>query len=156
MTDDSQRTEHRAEHTHNSSTQHPLSDGGVMADSTTQLSHSFSLQDGAAHHSERLLKTLHECEHMCHRTITILLEATDTSMRFRQIQLLRECAKTCKDTAQSLSASSPFARKKVKLCAKVCESCGNECLHFHDSHSQRCGHMCLKCANECRKFVGAA
>lgn len=103
-----------------------------------------------------LLQTVHECASICEHTITLLLCKPDVSMRFHQIQMLRDCAGICAETSRSLAEHGPFTRKTVKLCAKICEACGRHCLQFPDPESQRCGHMCLKCAYECRMFVSTS
>lgn len=103
--------------------------------------------------AQSLLHTAQSCASMRDHTITVLLSRRDGSNRFQQIQNLRDCVRICNETTCSLAGQRPFARKFVKLCAKICYMCGHECLRHPDPESQSCGQMCLRCAEACKRFV---
>ena len=102
---------------------------------------------------QSVVHTVRSCASMCDHTVTLLLCKPDVAHRFQQIQNLRDCVGICNETAYSLAGQRPFARKFVKLCAKVCYMCGTECLRHPDAESQKCGQMCMSCAEDCKRIV---
>lgn len=74
----------------------------------------------------------------------------------RCIQLDMECAAVCYAAAQLMSMGSERAMEMCRLCADVCEACGNECGKHQTEHCQECAEMCHRCAEECRRMAGVA
>ncbi len=70
------------------------------------------------------------------------------------IQLDMECAAICYSAAQLMSLGSEKAIDICRLCADICEACGNECAqHTHHRHCQECAEICHFCAQECRSMA---
>jgi len=70
------------------------------------------------------------------------------------IQSDMECAAICYASAQLMSLGSTKAKEICRLCADMCEACGNECArHTQSSHCQECAQACKECADECRKMA---
>jgi len=70
------------------------------------------------------------------------------------IQSDMECAAICYASAQLMSLGSTKAKEICRLCADICEACGNECArHTHSRHCQECAQACKECADECRKMA---
>ncbi|MFT0604282.1 four-helix bundle copper-binding protein [Bacillus cereus] len=99
-----------------------------------------------------ILQTLQNCEATCEQMITHLLSMQDSN-RLKQIELLRDCTDICGLTAKYVSRKSPVAKHCAKMCAMICQTCGNECSKFSDQESQMCAQHCLNCAKECQMFA---
>lgn len=69
------------------------------------------------------------------------------------IRLDRECADICAFTAQAMSMNSSYAKELCRICAEVCEACGNECKKHEHEHYQRCAEACFSCAKACRAMA---
>lgn len=104
-------------------------------------------------HYARVLRVVQDCEAVCENTATAVLCKCDKS-RVMQLYLLRDCADICTLTAKYIARCSMYARTLARLCADICEACGNHCLKHPDPESQYCGRVCLDCAKECRAFAG--
>jgi hypothetical protein len=52
-----------------------------------------------------------------------------------------------------MGRGTPFISELAEVCAKICESCGNECKKYDHEHCQKCAEACLGYAEECRKIV---
>lgn len=109
------------------------------------------------HHSTmgfpRVLSTVEECGSMCEHMVSHFLCMPDIHSRIHQIQLLRDCATICETMFCYITRRSVSAKGTAKLCAYICEVCGNECAKFADQESQMCSRLCLRCAQECRSFA---
>ncbi|KZO00536.1 four-helix bundle copper-binding protein [Pseudobacillus badius] len=97
-----------------------------------------------------LLQALHECMEACNRCFDACLKEKDVSMMTACIRLDRECADICGFLEAAIARNSPFISSLTKLCADICEACGNECKKHHHDHCQRCAEACMKCAEACR------
>nr|WP_276562883.1 four-helix bundle copper-binding protein [Paenibacillus anseongense] len=69
------------------------------------------------------------------------------------IRLDRECADICAFTAQAMSINSSYAKELCRLCASICEACGNECKNHEHEHCQFCAEACSTCAKSCRAMA---
>lgn len=77
-------------------------------------------------------------------------------MMARCIQLDMECSAICYTAAQLMSIGSSKAEEICRICAKICDECGNECGQHQTEHCQECAEICHHCAEECRKMAGVA
>ncbi|MDG5789369.1 four-helix bundle copper-binding protein [Evansella sp. AB-P1] len=101
-----------------------------------------------------IANVLHECMEACSHCFDSCLEEKDLNGMAECIRLDRECADICGYLEQALLRGTPFASQLAKVCAEICEACGNECKkHSHD-HCQKCAEACFRCAEECRKLAG--
>ncbi len=69
------------------------------------------------------------------------------------IQLDMECAALCYAAAQLMSLGNDKANEICKLCAELCDACGNECGKHNTEHCRECAEACKACAEECRKMA---
>ena len=69
------------------------------------------------------------------------------------IQLDLECAAICSAAAQLMSLGSERAIEICKICADICDTCGEECGSHDNTHCQECSEACKNCAIECRKMA---
>ena len=78
-------------------------------------------------------------------------------MMARCIQLDMECAAICYAAAQVMSMGGQTAEQLCRLCADICQACGDECRrHEHMEHCRECADACHRCAEECRRMAGVA
>jgi hypothetical protein len=64
-----------------------------------------------------------------------------------------EYAAICYEAAQLMSLGSENAKDVCRICADICEQCGNECGKHQTEHCQECARACKQCANECRNMA---
>lgn len=69
------------------------------------------------------------------------------------IQLDMECAAICYTAAQVMSLGGQKARELCRICADICEACGNECGKHETEHCRECAAACKQCAVECRRIA---
>ncbi|QJW48244.1 four-helix bundle copper-binding protein [bacterium BFN5] len=67
--------------------------------------------------------------------------------------MLVECAMMCQMSVSMMSMSGKFSKEHCELCAKICDTCAQECAMFKDEHCQKCAEVCRVCAQECRKMA---
>jgi hypothetical protein len=77
-------------------------------------------------------------------------------MMARCIELDMQCSAICYAAAQLMSMGSESALEVCRICAELCERCGDECGRHHTEHCQECAKACKACAEECRKMAGMA
>jgi len=76
-------------------------------------------------------------------------------MMVRYIELDRSCADICSFALREMARSSQFAERVRRLCAEVCDACGEECAKHKMDHCQKCAEACRTCAEACRETAGA-
>ena len=98
---------------------------------------------------DECLRCMQACNH-CYDACLTEEHSMDMS---KCIRLDRECADICAFAAQAMSHNSSYAKQLCRLCAEVCEACGNECKQHEHDHCQRCAEACFACAEACRKMA---
>lgn len=93
------------------------------------------------------------CADACDHCSTACLQEPDVKAMARCIALDMDCAAICRLSAGYMSRGSDFARQLCRLCAEVCQACGDECARHPHDHCQACAAACRKCAEECRKMA---
>lgn len=104
---------------------------------------------------DKLTEQLMECAATCDYCFSACLNEENVMMMTRCIELDRECADICRLTASILSRDSENKESYLKLCAEVCEACGDECGKHDNDHCRKCSKMCKECAEACGKFLEA-
>lgn len=87
----------------------------------------------------------------CNHRYDASLKEDQVNMMVECIRLDRECADICSYLEQAIGRGTPFISELAVVCAKICESSGNECNKNDHEHCQKCAEACLRCAEECRK-----
>ena len=95
-----------------------------------------------------------QCADACDHCSTACLKEPDVKTMTKCIALDMDCAAICRLAAGFMARDSTFARQVFKLCAEVCQACGEECGKHQTDHCQMCAKACLRCAEECRKMAG--
>ncbi|HEX3076463.1 MAG TPA: four-helix bundle copper-binding protein [Lachnospiraceae bacterium] len=89
----------------------------------------------------------YECFHQC-------LNEPDLEARKDCVSMLVECAMMCQMSVSMMAMNGQFSKEHCSLCAKICDSCAQECNMFQDDHCQDCAQACKRCAEECRSMAG--
>ena len=94
-----------------------------------------------------------KCAAICNHCASSCAQEDDVKMMATCIQLDMECAAICYASAQLMSLGSDKAKQVCRICADICEQCGNECGKHQTEHCQECSRVCKQCAEECRKMA---
>lgn len=99
------------------------------------------------------IKACYECAAACDYCATACLSEDNIKMMARCIALDLDCSDICRTAAGHMARTSEFARQVCRLCADICEACGEECGKHQVDHCQECAQACRRCAEECRKMA---
>ena len=107
--------------------------------------------------NQRLIEVLTKCAAECSHCATACLKEQDIKMLERCIRLDLDCAELCEITAGYIARESEFADAILRLCAKICVACAQECEKHadHMDHSRSCAEACRACAAACQEGVAA-
>ena len=64
-----------------------------------------------------------------------------------------ECAAICQTAAASMARGSAHAHALCRVCADICQACGDECSTHEAQHCQDCADACHRCAEACRAMA---
>lgn len=95
------------------------------------------------------------CADACDRCATACLQEPDVKMMARCIALDIDCAAICRLAAGYMARGSEFDSEICRLCAQICQACGEECGNHQMAHCQACAKACMDCADECRRMTPA-
>jgi hypothetical protein len=95
------------------------------------------------------------CVSVCNHTASACLSEDSVKMLTRCIQLNLECAAICSAAAQVMCLNGRYAEQLCRMCAEICQACGDECAKHSSQHCQDCAAACYKCAEECMLLTGA-
>jgi hypothetical protein len=98
------------------------------------------------------IRCAQECEHCA----DACLSERDVAKMAACIRLDKDCAEICWSVAAFLSRSSLFAQEMCRVCADICDACGQECRKHKMDHCQKCADECERCAEECRQMAHVA
>jgi hypothetical protein len=99
------------------------------------------------------IEACHECVMECENCATACLGEEDVKMMAACIRLDRSCADICSFAVREMARSSPFAKDVCRVCAAVCQACGDECAKHEADHCQSCARACQRCADACRRMA---
>jgi hypothetical protein len=111
---------------------------------------------GNYHQYQACIETCLRCAAICNHCASSCTQEDDVQMMARCIQLDMECAAICYSAAQLMSLGSGKSEDICRICAEICEECGNECGRHKTEHCRECAEICHRCAEECRKMAGVA
>lgn len=95
------------------------------------------------------------CASACEHCAGACLQEDDVKMMARCIALDMDCAQICRMAAAYMARGSQFAGAVCRLCAEICQACGDECAKHQHDHCQQCARACHRCAEECRRMANA-
>jgi hypothetical protein len=93
------------------------------------------------------------CAVACDHCAAACLQEADVKSMARCIALDMDCAAICRLAAGYMARGSEFAGALCRLCADVCQACGEECAKHPMDHCQQCATACRRCADECRAMA---
>jgi len=98
---------------------------------------------------EACLEACMACLRACNECFDACLREEHTGRMAECIRLDRECAEICSLAISAMTRNSPFTKEICKLCARICEACGNECSKHDHDHCRTCAEACFACAKAC-------
>src|SRR3954449_2587010 len=75
-----------------------------------------------------------QCAAICNHCASSCTQEEDVKMMAKCIQLDMECSAMCYASAQLMSLGSERAKEVCRICAALCEECGNECSQHQTEH----------------------
>jgi hypothetical protein len=95
----------------------------------------------------------HACTVACNHCAACCLQEPEVKQMVRCIGLDLDCVQMCQLAVAFMAGGSEHAAPACRLCADICQSCGEECAKHDMDHCQRCAEACKRCAEECRKMA---
>ena len=99
------------------------------------------------------IEACYECAMECDRCATACLQEEDLKMMKRCIELDMYCSGICRTAASFMAMGEMYSGQICRLCAEICQACGEECAKHKYEHCQRCSEACKSCAAECNKIA---
>ena len=100
------------------------------------------------------IEACNACATACDHCASACLHEQDVKAMARCIALDVDCAAVCRLAAGYMARGSECAKDLCRLCAQVCQICGDECAKHPMDHCQACAQACRRCAQECRAMAG--
>ncbi|MFZ5942678.1 MAG: four-helix bundle copper-binding protein [Bacillota bacterium] len=94
-----------------------------------------------------------KCAQVCYECFHACLNEPDLNDRKNCVSMLVECAMMCQMSVSTMAMNGQFSKEHCQLCAKICDTCADECAKFKDDHCQKCADICRMCADECRRMA---
>jgi len=102
------------------------------------------------------IEACYACAAECDHCAVWCLSEQDAQSLARCVKLDMDCAQMCRLAASCMARGSEFSQAICRLCADVCQACGEECAKHEMDHCQRCAQACRKCADECTRMAATA
>ena len=90
------------------------------------------------------------CALACDTCAASCLREPDPKSMARCIAFDMDCADLCRLASALMARGSGYVRDVCRICAMVCEACGDECSRHAMDHCQHCAEACRRCAHECK------
>ncbi len=101
------------------------------------------------------IQACNACADACDFCSAACLQEDDVKAMARCIALDMDCAQICRLAASFMARGSENATALCRLCAEICQTCGDECAKHEARHCKDCAAACHRCADECRRMAGA-
>lgn len=92
------------------------------------------------------------CATACEVCAFACLKEDDVQMLATCIQLNHDCADMCRLAVILMARESGLVDEFCRLCAIICQACGEECAKHEHDHCQQCAQACQHCAEECESM----
>ena len=99
------------------------------------------------------IEACYKCATACDHCSTACLQEPDPAKMADCIRADLDCADICRLAAAAMARGSEHAKQICRLCADICEACGELCAKHEPDHCQECARACKSCADECRKMA---
>ncbi len=107
-------------------------------------------------HSEAITECIDscvECEKVCKETVIHCLHHGGEHSAPKHIGTIKDCAATCRASADLMITNSPFHKEMCGLCHRTCTACAEECEKFEEEFMKECAKVCLECAKSCEEMA---
>lgn len=95
----------------------------------------------------------YRCAAACDHCAIACLQEDKVAQMVRCIQLDMDCAAACRFTGATMARHSECATTIARMCADICNACGEECSKHDHEHCQACARSCLECADICEELA---
>jgi len=102
---------------------------------------------------KKCIEACYLCAAACDNCAASCLEEQNLEMMRECIKLDMQCASVCRLAAQFMTLNSASAKELCRLCADICQKCGDECATHEHDHCQDCSRACHHCAEQCRQMA---
>ncbi len=102
------------------------------------------------------IEACNACADACDHCAIACLTEHDVASMARCVALDIDCAAICRVAVGYMARGSELAKDICGLCARICDSCGEECARFQMEHCKQCATACRHAAEECRRMAGDA
>ena len=133
-----------------------------MATMTGQTGFQAALQTTPhfGHMAEQVRRSIQECMScfsICEQTLAHCLRKGGKHASAANVQLLIDCAESCRTSVSLMSRESAFHARHCAMCADICKSCEESCEQFpDDAQMKACADACRSCAEACRRMTASA
>lgn len=109
----------------------------------------------SGHNHTDLIQNLINCAFACEMCATACLDENDVTTMAHCIELDRDCADICFQSARFLQRDAEIAHKFLMVCEEICRMCAEECSKHDNDHCKTCAEICQSCAEKCHEHHGA-
>lgn len=102
---------------------------------------------------KKCIEVCYLCAAACDNCAASCLEEKNLEMMRVCIKLDIQCANICRLAAQFMALNSEVAKELCRVCADVCQRCGDESGRHEHDHCQDCSRACKRCAEQCIKIA---
>lgn len=104
---------------------------------------------------QQCIKDCRECERICRDTIAHCTKMGGKHAEAAHITFLKDCAESCKLSADFMERDSELSAHACGLCAEACDKCADSCesVDPNDAQMKSCAEICLRCEESCRKMA---
>lgn len=131
---------------------------------TTSGTQSFQAAFQATPHFGRMAEAMRRCIQecmscfsICEQTLAHCLRKGGKHASADHVQLLIDCAESCRMSVSMMSRESQFHGRHCAMCAEICKACEESCEHFeNDAQMKACADACRAYAQACRQMTASA
>jgi hypothetical protein len=103
---------------------------------------------------QAFVRACSECERVCFETVDHCITLGGSLADVRDIQLLRNCARVCRNGAASWKVGSRLYSQVLHAAARLCAECATTCERVTgDRQLKICADMCRACAASCERMA---
>ena len=95
-----------------------------------------------------------DCGRTCLETSSYCLNQGGDHAETEHINLLKDCAETCKLSENLMLRASDHANDICIICSEICDECARSCEKVDPKDDQmiECASICRQCADSCRNM----
>jgi len=102
---------------------------------------------------QECIDACNRCATACSQCVSSCLQNENLEMLTKCIRLALDCADICQMAVQYMARNSAYAEEACRLCARICDACGEECRKHDMDYCHECAGACFECAEICRSMI---